>query len=291
MQLVHGTTVVVKNGVVGTVDVAGLVIVGDELVEAGLVLELESAATGVLDDVVVTALLDKGDVAGTIVVTGVVVIVVFMLWLQLVVTIPLVVKVLQSVHGAVMVMVDIVVTVLTSVIVTGTADGVLVTVTTEPLLSVVVVVTGGGVELVTMAATGVLAEDDESVALVEDEEIEVLPGDEEADTELLVVELAGVEVALVELTVVELEGVGLAATATELGGVFRSTALAPAAVGCKLDVRLMIGPLELGAALLLDATLPGALLLSPQGAVIVLVTVAAPDATFVTVTVAVGEQT
>lgn len=65
---------------------------------------------------------------------------------------------MHIVHGAVMVIVDIEVMVLTSVIVTLTAGGMLVMVMTEPVLSVVVVVTGGGVELMTMAETGVLPE-------------------------------------------------------------------------------------------------------------------------------------
>lgn len=73
-------------------------------------------------------------------------------------------------HGAVIVMVDIVVSVLTAVIVTGTAEGVLVTVTTEPLLFVVVVVTGGGVELVTIAETGVLPDEE----VVDDDTVDEL---------------------------------------------------------------------------------------------------------------------
>lgn len=91
-HVVHGTVTVVRKGVVGTGDVAGLVMFIDELE-----LEVEeTGATGVLDDDEVVKLItgpfeveeddeddEDEDVMRMIVVTGVVLIVVFMLWLQL----------------------------------------------------------------------------------------------------------------------------------------------------------------------------------------------------------------
>lgn len=146
---------------------------------------------------------------------------------------------LQTVHGAVMVIVDIVVRVLTAVIVTGTAEGVLVTVMTEPLPFVVVVVTGGGVELVTIGATGVLPEE-----VVDDETTE--------------------EEVLEEDGAVELECV-------------RSIAFAVVEAVEVFGFKLISGLLEL--------------LEDPHGKVTVLVTVEVAEGAFVTVTVAVGEQT
>lgn len=90
-------------------------------------------------------------------------------------------KVLQTVHGAVIVIVDIVVRVLTAVIVTGTAGGVLVTVTIEPLPLVVVEVTGGGVELVTIGETEVVPDDE----VIDEEAVE----EDDFDKVLATVEL------------------------------------------------------------------------------------------------------
>lgn len=91
-HVVHGTVIVVRKGVVGTGDVAGLVMFIDELE-----LEVEeTGATGVLDDDEVVKLItgpfeveeddEDEDVMRMTVVTGVVLIVVFMLWLQLDIT-------------------------------------------------------------------------------------------------------------------------------------------------------------------------------------------------------------
>lgn len=139
-QVVHGTTTVVKNGAVGTLDaVLGVI---DDDVDPGatgvLLLELE----GVL--VVRTV-----EVTGTLVDMVVVRIVVFMLdeqscevtWPLLIVNV-----VLQTWHGAVVVMVETTVVLLIEVMTVVTGTGVLVTVTVEPLL-VVVKVTGLAIKL------------------------------------------------------------------------------------------------------------------------------------------------
>lgn len=139
--------------------------------------------------------------------------------------------------------VDIVVRVLTAVIVTGTAGGVLVTVTTEPLPFVVVVVTGAGVELVTIGETEEVASDE----VVDEETVE----EDDFDEELMMMELV------------------------------RSIAFAPTGVVEKLDTKLITGAWELLAVVLVV----------PHGRVTVFVTVVVAEPAFVTVTVAVGEQT
>lgn len=99
IQVVHGTVTVVRKGVVGTEDVAGLVTLGVEL-EVEIEEAVDCGATGVLDDEVIKLITgpleddddnDDEDVTRMTVVTGVVLIVVFMLWLQLDMTWPLLV--------------------------------------------------------------------------------------------------------------------------------------------------------------------------------------------------------
>lgn len=142
-----------------------------------------------------------------------------------------------------MVIVDIVVRVLTAVTVTGTAGGVLVTVTTEPLPFVVVVVTGAGVELVTIGETEEVASDE----VVDEETVE----EDDFDEELMMMELV------------------------------RSIAFAPTGVVEELDTKLITGAWGLLAEVLVV----------PHGRVTVFVTVVVAEPAFVTVTVAVGEQT
>lgn len=79
-QVVHGTTVVVTNGAVGTGVVAEvmMIMMGDELAE----LDADWGATGVLEGELVKLIngpVEEGVVAGTTVVTAVVTIVVFIL--------------------------------------------------------------------------------------------------------------------------------------------------------------------------------------------------------------------
>lgn len=111
-QVVHGTTVVVRKGVVGIERVlsgATGVLLGDEE-------EVVRWMTAVLLGTI-SVELDVTLIVGRIVVTGIVIVtiavetVVFMLWLQLVVSVPPVVKVLQTVQGAVIVVVNTVVVV------------------------------------------------------------------------------------------------------------------------------------------------------------------------------------
>lgn len=133
-QVVHGTTTVVSNGVDGMVLVTdGVVLLDGELEDEN---DVDSAATNVLlEELEVVVSAATVEVTGTVVVMRVEEIVVFML----AVTTLLVVMV----HGEVMVMVDIVVMVL--IVVTVLTAGVLVVVTTEPLLSVEVIVVGATV--------------------------------------------------------------------------------------------------------------------------------------------------
>lgn len=245
-QVVQGTITVVTNGAVA-VDVDADDVMTTMGVELGIVeLEEDCAATGVLDEEVVRLIkgpVEDGEAAGTTVVTGVMVVVVFAVWLQLEVTTPFVVYVLQRVHGKVMRIVDMVVIVFTSVMVTLTARGVLVSVTTKPVLSVEVVVIGGGVELVTIAETGVISED-----VAEDDNEEVLSIELEDDVKLI-----GITGSVLEAG---LDGVELVLGAFE--------------------VKLMTGPLELAAALLL---LHGAVTVVTLATALVTVTVAVGEHT------------
>lgn len=196
-HVLHGTIIVVRTGVVGiekTLSGATGVLPGDK--EGGVRLITVVLLGGNVIALVVRLVLARVVVTGTVVVIIAVEMVVFILWLQLVVSAPFVVNVLQTVQGAVIVVVNTVVVVLTAVIVEYVVYSgveVLTIVTTEPLLSVVVVVmalvmvpvdgfvvvvitlpwlfvvvtvTGSVVELVWSAATGVdVVEDNETVAV------------------------------------------------------------------------------------------------------------------------------
>lgn len=157
VELPTGATGVVRDdeptsGMIGELDVNVVVLVVEIVLVTGIVLDMVEVTTTVV-------VMGTKEVIGVVVVMTVVVNVVFMLCLQEVVVLPAVVMVAQTVHGAVIVMVDIVVIVLNDVVVENVVDLAVVVITvvltvlddgtgaaTEPLDVVTVLGTAVGVE-------------------------------------------------------------------------------------------------------------------------------------------------